>query len=123
DSHVPVYNIFICLLFHPYFSSSLPFVIQIRGHITGHSSPLPTTVHAFVFTAGKAQPFLSSATREYVRRRFLAANFCTRKPTPRAEPGNIQMEMGRRWTTDRRPVYVPWRRNLRRLLLGHTHRK
>ena len=31
-------------------SPSLPVVLaQIRGHITGPSSPLPTTVHAFIF--------------------------------------------------------------------------
>ena len=29
--------------------------------------------------------------------------------------------MGRKRIADRRPVYVPWRRNIERLLLGYTY--
>ena len=51
------------MLSSPYFSRSLPFVTQIRGHIEGTSSPPPTTVRAFIFKARKSQHFISSSTR------------------------------------------------------------
>ena len=36
-------------------------------------------------------------------------------------PGKFQMEVGRKWPTDPRPVYVPWRRDLEGRLLGCKH--
>ena len=42
----------------PFFSLSLLIVTEIRGHITGFTSPLPTTVHSLFFFARRPQPFL-----------------------------------------------------------------
>ena len=71
----------------PYLSRSFPFVTQIRGHIAvWHSFPLPATVRALfkAFTARGVQQLLPSSTRvescvHMLSRRFLQANFCTRK--------------------------------------------
>ena len=49
-------RLFIALLC---FSSSLPFVTQIRGHIAGISPP-PTTARAFIFIARRVQHSFSS---------------------------------------------------------------
>ena len=51
------------LLSSPYFSSSLPFVSQIRGHMAGTPPPSPLRCTPFLFIAGRVRHFLPSSTR------------------------------------------------------------
>ena len=57
---LPILFIILALL-----SRSSPGVTQIRGHMSysGPSSPLPTSVLAFIFIARRIQHFLPSSTR------------------------------------------------------------
>ena len=41
----------------------------------------------------------------------------------KVNPVTFQMDLGRRLITDRRPVQVPWRRDLKRMPLGCTQSK
>ena len=47
----------------PFYSLSLPVVTQIRGHISGSSSPLPTTVRALHFISRRFQLSLVDSRR------------------------------------------------------------
>ena len=62
---VDIFFSHISFIFSALFLSSYPsqHVAQIRGHQAGSYSPLPTTVRAFVFIAGRFQLFIPSQTR------------------------------------------------------------